>query len=122
MTTTLTYNLDPFTTSLTARGISSGTISNLYFECTTGCPTSTSQRETINFNRVKGAWYFDASVSYNFDIGGAETTAFFNIRNIANKDPAQIPPTSVPYVFLPTNLGLYDTLGRNFRAGLRFRL
>lgn len=49
---------------------------------------------------------------------------FLNINNIFNRDPGMIARGSdeIGYELPTTNLGKYDSLGRVFRAGVRFKL
>ena len=123
MTTTLSYVLDPITASLTARSVSSGVYDNSYIVCTSGCPASTTAHRTINSNHIPGATYLDASFSYKFAVGDvANAEAFFNVRNIMGKDPAQVAQLSIQYLLAPTTPGFYDILGRSYRAGLRFKM
>ena len=116
----IAYDRGPLALSLTARGFSAGAIQTAYIECSSGCPTSTVDHMTIDNNRLPGAIYFDTSVTVKLP---HDVQAFLAVDNVANKDPAQTPygPTlgGAP---LPINGGLYDTLGRTFRAGVRFKL
>jgi iron complex outermembrane receptor protein len=122
----LTYDLDPFSFALTGRGISSGTLSNANIECTSGCPVSTASNRTINDNQLPSAFYLDTNFSYNLSSyadDGMDVEAFLNIKNITNKDPAIVPqgPAGSAYGNFSTN-GNYDSLGRVFRTGVRFRM
>ncbi len=115
-----TYNLEPVTVTLTGRALSSGLLSSEYIECTSGCPTSTAAALTVNNNQLPGAFYLDTNITYGFDIGSARSTAYFTVKNVFNRDPAQI-PTVANYINLATGAaGLYDIMGTVFRAGLRF--
>jgi outer membrane receptor protein involved in Fe transport len=115
-----TYALDPINVSVTARGVSSGTINNQFVECASGCPASTVLHPTIDANYLPGAVYFDVALAYKFGNGAQ---AFFNDRNVANKDPAITPrgPANYPFDQFLANPYLYDVLGRVFRAGVRFK-
>ncbi|MHB1206971.1 MAG: TonB-dependent receptor domain-containing protein [Rhodospirillaceae bacterium] len=116
----LSYDGDPVSFALSARGVSAGTIGNAFMQCTSGCPVSTLYHPTINDNHIDGATYFDASVEYTF-MSGVE--AFLNIQNVMNADPARVPRINgTPYGYAQTNPVLYDVLGRVFRAGVRFRI
>ena len=120
MNVSVSYDLDPVTVSLTGRALSSGLLNAEWIECTSGCPTSTAQQVTVNNNRLPGAFYLDANINYGFDIGPARSTAYFTVKNVFNRDPAQI-PTVANYINLATGVaGLYDIMGTVFRAGLRF--
>jgi iron complex outermembrane receptor protein len=119
-----TFTNDPVSFTLTGRGISSGVYSNAYVECTTNCPISTSENRTINNNRIAGAFYVDANLSYDLSVAGEESQLFFNVNNLFNKDPAVVasgPDGSSPSI-PATNQALYDLLGRTFRIGLRIRI
>ncbi len=122
----LTYNLEPFTFTLTGRGMSSGTLNNSNVECTSGCPVSTASNRTINDNQLPSAFYLDTNFSYDlrtYADDGMGIEAFLNIKNITNKDPAIVPqgPAGSAYGNYPTNNN-YDSLGRVFRTGLRLRM
>jgi outer membrane receptor protein involved in Fe transport len=122
----ISYEMPRYSATLSARGISSGKYSNQFIECSDSCPAATVDRPTINDNHMAGAVYFDAALTYEFDWSrGSEShlEAFFNVRNIANKDPAiRAPgPGGSPFYTLLGNGILYDLQGRVFRAGVRFR-
>ena len=122
-----TYSNDPITFTLTGRGVSSGTILNSNIQCTTGCPTSTASNRTIDNNHLAGAFYFDANIAYNISSyadDGLDVETFLNIKNLTNKDPVIVPygPAGSAYGTISTNQGVYDALGRVFRAGVRFRM
>lgn len=108
----------PLSTLLTARGFSSGVYNTNYIECTTGCPASTPDHMTIENNYIPGAIYFDANVSFKI-LPKAEI--FLSVDNFTNRDPAQV-AWAAGGSPLSVNPALYDTLGRTFRAGFRFRL
>lgn len=119
-----TYSNDPVSFTLTGRGISSGVYSNAYVECTANCPASTPDNRTINNNRIKGAFYVDANLTYQFSVAGEESQIFLNVSNLFNKDPAVVasgPDGSSPSI-PATNQALYDLLGRTFRVGLRVKI
>ncbi len=111
----------PVTVSFTGRGFSDGVIANSFVECSSNCPTSTSAHRTIDNNHVDGAFYFDATASYEVS---ENATVYFAVDNLLNRAPA-------PYGSAGTGIGsaqigvsqlYYDVIGRSFRAGLRFKL
>jgi outer membrane receptor protein involved in Fe transport len=64
----------------------------------------------------------DLNFGYKINVGEAATSELFlNVRNIANKDPALMATSPAPATF-PANQGLYDVMGRVFRAGIRFKM
>ena len=124
---TASYDNDPFRITVTGRGVSAGTYNNNFIGCTSGCPTSTGVNRTININRIAGALYLDAAFSYKVtssDEKGVDTEMYLTIDNVFNKDPAVAPngPGSVAFSTAPASPALYDIMGRQFRAGFRFRM
>lgn len=115
---TLGWDSDPLSIQLTARGFSAGKYNTSYIECTTGCPVSTPDHQTVENNRLPGATYFDAYVSYKVT---DRIETFVSVDNLLNKDPASVPwlAGGAP---LSGGQGLYDAIGRMFRAGVRFRM
>lgn len=123
--TNITYALDPINLGLTFRSISSNKNIATQIECSSGCPTSTAQNVTVDNNHVPGATYIDFNIGYKIPIGEtSQNEVFLNVRNITNKDPVIVyrGPGGTSYDFPPTNSGLYDTLGRVFRLGMRFKM
>lgn len=118
------YSNDTISLTLGARGISSGTIANNYVECTSGCPLSTANNPTISSNHMAGALYLDAAFAYKLHLGPSDFQLFVNVKNVTNKDPAILPQDAAGGGFFAyaANSTLYDTLGRVFRAGIRFQL
>jgi len=109
-----TYDSGRFSLTLQQRWFSDGNFGNQYVVCQTGCPASTSNHPTINFNTMKGAFYFDAGASY--DIGGL--TLYGKVDNLFDRDPTPAPQTNTG---LDVNPALYDTLGRTYRVGVRVK-
>lgn len=125
-TGSVNYALDPVSVTISARGVSAGVYNNSFIECTTGCPPSTVDNRTVNDNHIDGALYFDAAFAYKFALGdgGTEMEAFVNVKNIADKDPpvVAVGPGGNAFRSPAANNLLYDVIGRQFRAGLRFRM
>jgi iron complex outermembrane receptor protein len=69
--------------------------------------------------KVDPVWYTDLSVRYDLHPGGRRVQLFGTINNLFDKQPPLIPGT-VPGVNLPTNMSLYDVVGRAFTVGARF--
>jgi outer membrane receptor protein involved in Fe transport len=64
---------------------------------------------------MKGATYVDLGGTYNVN---ENTTAYFKVDNLFDKDPVAAPTTNVsPGV----NPFLYDVIGRMYRLGVRLR-
>lgn len=113
------YSLDRFDFTLTERLVSSGVYSNEWVVCTSGCPASTVLNRTENSNHIDGAAYTDLNIAYK--LGEAENIQLFlSVQNLTNLDPPPIAQTlGINY---PANPNFYDVLGRQFRAGLRFKM
>ena len=110
-----TYDNDRFSLSLQQRWFSDGVYGTQYVECGDGdCPVSTVNNPTIDNNHMKGAFYLDVSGSYNLT---SKLTAYFKVANLFDRDPTASPQTNTG---LDVNPALYDTLGRFYRAGLRY--
>ncbi|RST32164.1 TonB-dependent receptor [Sphingomonas ginkgonis] len=108
------YTTDKFSLTAQERWFSDGVFGHQYVVCQTGCPVSTVNNPTIDFNKMKGAFYLDVGGSYNLN---RNFTAFFKVDNVFDHDPAPAPQTNTG---LDVNPALYDTLGRIYRVGLRF--
>jgi len=110
-----TYSNDAFSLTLQQRWFSSGVFGNQYVVCQTGCPASTGNHPTIDFNRMKGAFYFDVGGSLNIT---DNISSYFKVDNLFDHDPAAAPQTNTG---LDVNPALYDTLGRTYRVGVRLK-
>jgi outer membrane receptor protein involved in Fe transport len=119
-----TYSNDGFNANLIGRGVSAGVYDNSFIECTSGCPASTVTNRTINNNRIDGAFYLDASTSYEVDMGGRTLQLFMSVNNLLDKDPPVVAPgpAGSAYATPATNQSLYDLLGRTYRFGVRFSM
>ena len=112
---TQSYSNDDFSLTVQERWFSDGNIGNQYVVCQTDCPASTANHPTVDRARMKGAFYVDVGGSYNIR---PQVTAYFKVDNVLDHDPAPAPQTNTG---LDVNPALYDTLGRTFRAGVRFK-
>jgi len=112
---TESYDTDQFSISLTQRWFSNGVFGNQYVVCGAGdCPTSTNNNPTINYNKMKGAFYFDLGASYNIT---KMWQMYVKVDNLFNRDPTASPQTNTG---VDINPQLYDVLGRMYRVGVRY--
>ncbi|RYD44475.1 MAG: TonB-dependent receptor [Sphingomonadales bacterium] len=112
------YSTPTFSGTVTGRGVSSGKYLANAIECTSGCPTSSSQFPTYDNNHVKGTFYVDLNLTQKVKVGSAsESEFFFNVTNLFDADPLLLPETG-----LAANSTFSDLLGRTFRVGVRFKI
>ena len=109
-----TYDSGRFSFTVQERWISDGTFGNQYVVCQSSCPASTANHPTIDYNRMKGAFYVDIGATFKF---GDNLSIYGKVDNLFDKDPVAAPQTNTG---LDINPALYDTLGRIYRAGVRF--
>lgn len=121
-TATINYQLNAMDLTFGARGVSNGVYNNSWIGCTASCPTSTTDNQTINRNRIAGATYFDLSMAYRFELGDkGNFETFFNVRNLLNRDPVIVAGNGNLAADITVSNPLnYDQNGRVYRAGARF--
>lgn len=71
-------------------------------------------------DHVSPVWYTDLAVRFTVPQWDGNFELFGNINNLFDKKPPLIPGT-VSGVNLPTNIAVYDFVGRAFTAGVRFK-
>jgi iron complex outermembrane receptor protein len=69
---------------------------------------------------VPAVWYTNAMVSYRLPIDKGNVETYLNVGNLFDKQPPLV-PGSIPGLNLPTIISLYDTVGRVFTLGARFK-
>jgi len=100
-----------------------GSDTQQYIGCSAGsCPVNTTARPTIDINHIDSRFYHDLSLTYKFreTESGGGMQAYLNIMNVLDKAPPLV--GSVAYWYMTVNPQLYDTIGRRFYAGIRFRM
>ena len=114
------YTLDAISLGVTARGVSSGVYNSNWITCTTGCPASTANNVTTDYNHIPSAWYLDLNTSYAVT---DNVDAFLNVKNVFNSDPPvyYVGPGGNAWQRPAAPLYNYDLLGRVYRVGIRFR-
>ena len=106
--------------SFTARGVSAGLYNSTYIQCTANCPASTANNTTIDDNHLPGALYFDTTINYKLS---HQSEVFLAVDNLANRPPVMVAyGPSIGAAPLSINPVIYDTLGRVFRMGFRFKM
>ena len=119
------YDFNPFSVTLTMRGISSGVYNNAFYECAVGsCPTASQlaamgYTQSINDNKIDSAHYFDLAVNYQLEGLGE---LYVVIENLTNEDPAQVAGgRGAGFYQGQSNVTLYDRFGTMFHGGVRFK-
>jgi outer membrane receptor protein involved in Fe transport len=112
--TTEGWTNDVWGVNLTERWFSDGVFNKNFITCTSGCPATTIQHPTVNFNKMDGAFYLDVGVTYK---ASEKLELYTKIDNLANADPL---PAPVGASANGANASLYDVIGRMFHAGLRY--
>ena len=116
------YDRGRYAISLIGRGVSGGVLNNAYVECSSDCPPSTTNHKTIDDNRIDGALYADLSVVYRPLTPPHHMEVFLKIDNLADTAPAAVPSNgTIVFIDSGTNPQLYDTVGRAYRVGVRYR-
>jgi outer membrane receptor protein involved in Fe transport len=99
-----TYDLGGFSATGTVRYVGGGNFNNTWGPA------------QVADNSVKSATYFDLALSYNLISRGAQSVQIYGIaQNIFDKAPPVV-PTQVSQ----TNPVIFDVIGRQYRAGVRF--
>jgi iron complex outermembrane recepter protein len=117
------YSLDPIRFTWTTRFTSRSRAQSTLLQCTSACPT-VSGFQTVDNNEVPSYFLNNMSLTYRFYQEGTDNAeAFFNVDNVFDKDPPMAPNQVAGATYgLTTNAAMYDTLGRRFRAGIRFKM
>ena len=110
----LTYAAGPLSLSLETRWIGAG-----LFDSTLIGPDrpgyNVNLPNSVNDNHVAGAVYFNLGARYRLmQIEDNTFEVFFGVQNLFNRDPPIAPSNQGS-----TNMTLFDTLGRTYRAGVR---
>ncbi len=135
LNTMLTYSLDRFSTTLNVRHIPSGKLNANWIgpddpryaaliEASMSDLVSAAPTNTVSNNRVEGRTYLGLSATYKVPFGnnGANWEVFGTINNLLNEDPPIAPGGNAgPGSNYPTNPVYFDTVGAQFRAGVRMR-
>jgi outer membrane receptor protein involved in Fe transport len=112
---TLGYDIRNLSVSWTGRGISDGVLDSRYTQCTSGCPAAVPPFYTIDNNQLPSAFYMDLSLNYEMHKKEAsKLDLYLTVQNLTDRQPKGV----FFYGFIP---GVYDTIGRTIRTGVRFK-
>ncbi len=111
---TLSYQVGSSTTQVSMRYIGQGVYDNTYHTSTS--PTNVL---SINTNSIASSTLFDISETWKVELGGHPAEFFGVVENLFDKAP---PVAAVASFLYPgVNPSYFDTIGRQFRVGLRFK-
>jgi hypothetical protein len=117
---TESYATPTWSLTLTEHYISPGTEPKNWIPCDApNCPLPTVNNPTVATAtyRIQGAFYLDVGGSYNIT---QAIQMYFKVDNATNLDPPVVYPTG--FNVNGSNAGLYDTIGRYYRLGVRVDL
>lgn len=105
-----TYSVGASRTTVTARYLGPGVVSNLR-------PT---ERNGVDpaFNNIPAVWYWELAQNFDVKIAGRTVTLFAVVENLFDKDPPPVPSNGTSFGVSP----VYDLLGRSYRMGFRFKM
>ena len=105
-----TYTRDALAVGFTAQYIAEGAY-NLDFE----------EGVHITDNTVDAMWYANARISYLFDVRGGQVEAFFNVRNLFDRDPPIAGFSGGGFYGTMHAPSDFDQIGRRYTAGVSWR-
>jgi outer membrane receptor protein involved in Fe transport len=76
-----------------------------------------SGREIVD-NNIAAVLYTDVTARYRFRVRNSDLEAFLSVNNLFDKTPP-IMPMGGYGLWIPTNMGLYDILGRRYTMGVK---
>ncbi|QDC39577.1 TonB-dependent receptor domain-containing protein [Sphingobium fuliginis] len=102
--------------------VSDGGLTIFVSEQYTGPVKVGSREPNNNYSGAKApsVWYTDLTISQKIEGWGGSLEPFITINNLFDRDPPLV-AADIPGVNLPTIISTYDTVGRAFTAGVRFK-
>jgi len=105
------YRNGPFGLGINERIIGAGTYDATYVEGV-----------DIDDNSIPAVAYTDLTASYRFKVNGKEWELYGTVNNLLDQAPPQKSGQFFVFATIPTNAYLFDTIGRSYTLGLRFKL
>jgi iron complex outermembrane receptor protein len=116
----VTYTNDPMSVTVGMRHTAGGTYNNAFVQCTSGCPNNGGR--TIDNNRVDADTVYDLNLTYKPFEENQGTEVFLTVQNVFNTDPPFVGGNTGSTYYSGQSNTRYDVLGRNFLAGVRFKM
>ncbi len=121
MNNSIRYNTDMMSVTFGMRYISGGVYNNAFTECVSGCPANNAR--TIDNNHIDSNTVYDLGFSYKvLKSDSGEVEAFLSINNLLNTAPPFIAGSNGSGYYSGQNVRDYETVGRYFTAGVRFKM
>jgi outer membrane receptor protein involved in Fe transport len=107
----VTYEGESFSTTLTGRYVKGGVLKSEWGPL------------DIDRNDVSDRTYVDLSATYDLSFGGTQLQLFGVVQNLFDRDPpVSVVTSGNAFTSIGTNANFFDTLGRQFRLGLRMKM
>ena len=107
----VTYEGESFSTTLTGRYVKGGVLKSEWGPL------------DIDRNQVSDRTYVDLSATYDLSFGGTQLQLFGVVQNLFDRDPpVSVVTSGNAFTSIGTNANFFDTLGRQFRLGLRMKM
>jgi outer membrane receptor protein involved in Fe transport len=107
----VTYEGESFSTTLTGRYVKGGVLKAEWGPL------------DIDRNDVSDRTYVDLSATYDLSFGGTQLQLFGVVQNLFDRDPpVSVVTSGNAFTSIGTNASFFDTLGRQFRLGLRMKM
>ena len=75
--------------------------------------------QAVSLQHIKPQAYWDMRFAYRFEDLGKGAEMYFNVQNVLDQEPPYAPGEGS--IAVATNTQLYDTFGRVYRVGFRFK-
>lgn len=120
MNASVTYSNDPIAVTFGMRHFAGGTYNNAFTECVSNCPAN--DVRTIDSNRIDASTVYDLNLTYKPFQDNPSTEVFLTIQDLFNTDPPFVGGNTGSTYYAGQSNSRYDVLGRNFLAGVRFKM
>lgn len=114
------YSIDQASINVGIRHTASGVYNNAFTECVTGCPANDAR--TIDNNHIAPDTVVDLGLTYRPIPDSADAEVFLSISNLLNSAPPFIAGNNSGSYYSGQNVRDYDTIGRFFTVGVRFKM
>ncbi|MCC6914265.1 MAG: TonB-dependent receptor [Rhodospirillaceae bacterium] len=114
------YSTDAYSVNMTVRHTSSGVYNNAFTACTTACPANDTR--TIDNNHIASDTVVDIGFNYRPIQDSANVELFLSVQNLLNSPPPFIAGGNGGSYYSGQNVRDYDTIGRFFTTGVRFKM